>query len=95
MEDAGLALLALAAPVLGLRMLDLFPHARGSAASVQSCVSIVISAAVFGGLVPLLSGSMLTLAEGSVCAALVSFGLWLSARTRVSLAAKDVAKIPP
>lgn len=85
----------LISPVLGLRMLDLFPHARGSAASVQSCVSIVISAAVFGGLVPLLSGSMLTLAEGSVCAALVSFGLWLSARTGVSLAAKDVAKIPP
>ena len=33
----------LAGPVLSLRMLDLFPMARGSAASVQSCVSIAIS----------------------------------------------------
>jgi DHA1 family bicyclomycin/chloramphenicol resistance-like MFS transporter len=57
-------------------MLDLFPHARGSAASVQSCVSIAISALVFGLISPLISGSMLSLAEGSFCSALVAFGLW-------------------
>jgi MFS transporter, DHA1 family, multidrug resistance protein len=66
----------LAGPTLSLRMLDLFPHARGSAASVQSCVSIAISALVFGLISPLLSGSMLSLAEGSFCSALVAFGLW-------------------
>ena len=75
----------LVAPILGLRMLDLFPHARGSAASVQSCVSIVIAAIVFGFLVPLLSNSLLTLAEGSLCAALLAFGLWYCAQHRVSL----------
>jgi MFS transporter, DHA1 family, multidrug resistance protein len=66
----------LAGPTLSLRMLDLFPHARGSAASVQSCVSIAISALVFGVLAPLLSGSMLSLAEGSFCSALLAFLLF-------------------
>ncbi len=76
----------LVSPTLSLRMLDLFPHARGSAASVQSCISIVISAIVFGGLAPLVSGSLLTLSEASFCAALVGFGLWLAAQHRVSSA---------
>jgi len=76
----------LVSPVLGLRMLDLFPQARGSAASVQSCISIVISAMVFGVLVPLVSGSLLTLSEASLCAALSGFGLWRSAQHRVSFA---------
>lgn len=66
----------LAGPTLSLRMLDLFPRARGSAASVQSCVSIAISAAVFGLISPLLSGAMLTLAAGSFVSALTAFGLW-------------------
>src|SRR3569833_956139 len=66
----------LAGPTLSLRMLDLFPHARGSAASVQSCVSIAISALIFGFVAPLLSDSMLSLAIGSFSAALIGFGLW-------------------
>jgi DHA1 family bicyclomycin/chloramphenicol resistance-like MFS transporter len=76
----------LVSPTLSLRMLDLFPRARGSAASVQSCISIVISAVVFGALAPLASGSMLTLAETSLCAALVGFALWRTAQHRVSFA---------
>jgi MFS transporter, DHA1 family, multidrug resistance protein len=76
----------LVSPTLSLRMLDLFPHARGSAASVQSCVSIVISAFVFGLLAPLVSGSLLTLSETSLCAALVGFALWRAAQHRVSFA---------
>jgi DHA1 family bicyclomycin/chloramphenicol resistance-like MFS transporter len=73
----------LVSPTLSLRMLDLFPHARGSAASVQSCISIVISAIVFGGLAPLVSGSLLTLSETSLCAALIGFALWRAAQTRL------------
>jgi len=76
----------LVSPTLSLRMLDLFPKARGSAASVQSCISIVISAVVFGFLAPLASGSMLNLAETSLCAALVGFALWRTAQHRVSFA---------
>jgi MFS transporter, DHA1 family, multidrug resistance protein len=66
----------LVSPVLSLRMLDLFPRARGAAASVQSFVSILISALVFGQLSPLLSGSLLRLAAGSFVAALFAFALW-------------------
>jgi MFS transporter, DHA1 family, multidrug resistance protein len=66
----------LAGPTLSLRMLDLFPNARGSAASVQSCVSIAISALVFGLIAPILSDSMLLLAIGSFSSALIGFGLW-------------------
>jgi DHA1 family bicyclomycin/chloramphenicol resistance-like MFS transporter len=66
----------LAGPSLSLRMLDLFPRARGSAASVQSCVSIAMSAFVFGVLSPLLSGSMLTLSIGSCVSVGIAFGLW-------------------
>ena len=73
-------------PVVSLRMLDLFPRARGSAASVQSSISIVISAIVFGALAPLASGSMLTLSEASLCAALLGFALWRAAQHRVSFA---------
>ena len=74
----------LVSPVLTLRMLDLFPKSRGSAASVQSCISIVISAIVFGALAPLASDSMLTLSEASLCAALIGFALWRAAQHRVS-----------
>jgi MFS transporter, DHA1 family, multidrug resistance protein len=77
----------LAGPTLSLRMLDLFPLARGSAASVQSCVSIAISAIVFGLISPLLSGSMLTLAAGSLLSALIAFGLWHLAQHHLRLAA--------
>jgi DHA1 family bicyclomycin/chloramphenicol resistance-like MFS transporter len=74
----------LAGPTLSLRMLDLFPHARGSAASVQSCVSIAISALVFGLIAPILGVSMLSLAEGSFLASLIGFGLWrLSQRSQL------------
>ena len=74
----------LVSPVVTLRMLDLFPESRGSAASVQSCISIVISAVVFGALAPLASGSMLNLSEASLCAALIGFTLWRVAEHRVS-----------
>jgi MFS transporter, DHA1 family, multidrug resistance protein len=76
----------LVSPTLTLRMLDLFPKARGSAASVQSSVSIVISAVVFGALAPLASGSLLTLSEASLCAALIGYALWRAAQHRVSFA---------
>jgi DHA1 family bicyclomycin/chloramphenicol resistance-like MFS transporter len=82
----------LVGPVLTLRMLDLFPKSRGSAASVQSCVSIVISAIVFGALAPLASDSMLTLSEASLCAALIGFALWRAAQHRVSFVPRPSTK---
>jgi DHA1 family bicyclomycin/chloramphenicol resistance-like MFS transporter len=63
-------------PIFALRMLDLFPDVRGSAASVQSCVMLGIGAVTLGGLVPALSHSMLALALESLSAALLGFGIW-------------------
>jgi hypothetical protein len=53
---------------------------------VQSCISIVISALVFGVLAPLVSGTLLTLSGASLCAALLGFALWRAAQHRVSFA---------
>jgi DHA1 family bicyclomycin/chloramphenicol resistance-like MFS transporter len=63
-------------PIYALRMLDLFPDVRGSAASVQSCVMLGIGAIFIGGLVPTLSHSMLALSLESLLAALAGFGVW-------------------
>jgi len=79
-QQVSLSLIALGAqlagPTLTLRMLDLFPRSRGSAASVQSCVSIAISTLVFGVLSPILSTSMLTLGSGALCSTLIALILW-------------------
>ncbi len=63
-------------PIYALRMLDLFPDVRGSAASVQSCVMLGVGAVFIGGLVPVLSHSMLLLFLQSLLAALTGFCIW-------------------
>jgi DHA1 family bicyclomycin/chloramphenicol resistance-like MFS transporter len=63
-------------PIFFLRMMDLFPEVRGTAASVQSCVMLGIGAIFIGGLVPAISGSMLTLSMGSFLAAFTGFCIW-------------------
>ncbi len=65
-------------PIFALRMLDLFPDVRGSAASVQSCVMLGVGAVFLGALVPAISHSMLALASGSLAAALAGFLIWRS-----------------
>ena len=65
-------------PIFALRMLDLFPDVRGSAASVQSCVMLGVGAVFLGALVPAISHSMLALASGSLVAALVGFFIFRS-----------------
>jgi DHA1 family bicyclomycin/chloramphenicol resistance-like MFS transporter len=66
-------------PIYALRMLDLFPDVRGSAASVQSCVMLGVGAVFLGALVPAISHSMLELAIGSLSAAVIGFLIWRSA----------------
>lgn len=63
-------------PIFALRMLDLFPDVRGSAASVQSCVMLCVGAIFIGGLVPALSHSMLALSLESLLAAFAGFCIW-------------------
>jgi hypothetical protein len=64
-------------PILVLRMLDLFPMSRGSAASVQSCVMLLTGAGCIGLVVPGLAGSLALLAAGSLaCTTVVGCALW-------------------
>jgi MFS transporter, DHA1 family, multidrug resistance protein len=63
-------------PILVLRMLDLFPKSRGSAASVQSCVMLLTGAGCIGLAVPALARSLWLLAAGSLACTLIACGLW-------------------
>lgn len=63
-------------PIYALRMLDMFPDARGSAASVQSCVMLGMAALFLGAVVPALSHSMEALSVGCLAAGLVGFLIW-------------------
>jgi MFS transporter, DHA1 family, multidrug resistance protein len=63
-------------PIYALRMLDLFPEVRGSAASVQSCVMLGVGAIFMGAVVPAISHSMEALSLGALGAALIGFIIW-------------------
>lgn len=67
---------ALAFPVLQLSMLDLFPTRRGAAASMQSCVTLLLNAALAGLIVPAVTRSLLTLALTSAGFAVLAVALW-------------------
>ena len=69
------------APILTLRLLDLFPDTRGAVSSVQAFVAIMIAAATRGIAVPALHGSLLLLALGSLVGAFSGWGLWRMAWT--------------
>lgn len=63
-------------PVLTLRMLDLFPRNRGSAASVQAFVSLIIASVTIGLLVPEVDHSLLELSTVAFLGALMACGFW-------------------
>jgi DHA1 family bicyclomycin/chloramphenicol resistance-like MFS transporter len=65
-------------PIYALRMLDMFPDARGSAASVQSCVMLGVGAVFLGAIVPAISHSMVLLAIGSLISSFIGFLIWRS-----------------
>ena len=75
-------------PIFALRMLDLFPEVRGSAASVQSCVMLGIGALFLGRLVPAISHSMLALSLG-----VVAGGTHRASASGVSSGAKDIDRV--
>ena len=65
-------------PIYALRMLDMFPEVRGSAASVQSCVMLGVGALFLGAIVPAISHSMALLALGALIASMIGFLIWRS-----------------
>jgi len=66
-------------PVLTLRVLDMFPANRGSAASVQTFIQLLVASAIIGFVAPAIHGSMLWLTFGSMVAATVAVFLYFGA----------------
>lgn len=72
---------ALAMPVMTLRALDLFPDARGMAASCQSFLQTLVSASIAAFLAPALWHSRLSLALGmTLMASIGGLMIWLHLR---------------
>jgi DHA1 family bicyclomycin/chloramphenicol resistance-like MFS transporter len=71
-------------PVLTLRMLDLFPAARGTAASAQSFVALLVTAFTLGIVAPNVLSHLEWIAGASLtCASLASLCWYLSRRWHV------------
>lgn len=72
--------MSLAAPILTLLVMDLFPDIRGTVASCQSFTQTMLGAAVSGLIAPFLVHSVLWLALGQLAFALIGMCLWLGGR---------------
>lgn len=68
--------IALAFPIITLAILDMYPHQRGSASSLQAFFGLLVNAAIAGLLSTLLSGSGLALAMGASAFALAGWMFW-------------------
>jgi len=74
---SGLAFgIALVFPILTIALLDLYPHIRGTASSMQAFISLMSNALISGLLVPLVSKTPALMA--GVCCLFVaaSYGVW-------------------
>ncbi|WP_269532140.1 multidrug effflux MFS transporter [Chitinimonas sp. BJYL2] len=72
--------ISLAFPTLTLLLLDLYPHERGTASSLQSFIQLTISALVAGVVSPWLAPQAAGLATGAFCATLIGAACWRLAR---------------
>ncbi len=66
----------LALPPLSLQMLDRFPAVRGSAASMQSFISLLLTTATIAVMAPLLQADLLQLSLGSLVAIVLAAACW-------------------
>ena len=67
---------ATAYPTLQLAMLDLYPRRRGAAASLGMFVQLVLNAVTTAALVPLVTGSVRTLATAALVLVVLGLGSW-------------------
>jgi len=72
--------MSMVAPGATLLALDLFPHIRGTVASVQSFAVTLLGAIVAGVIAPVLSHSALWLAAGQMAFSASALALWLTSR---------------
>ncbi|MGH8082737.1 MAG: multidrug effflux MFS transporter [Lysobacter sp.] len=83
--------IALVFPIVTLSILDMYPHQRGSASSLQAFSGLVVNALLAGVISPLLSDSALHLAIAGSCLTALAWGFW-QWEARVSKAA--CARVP-
>lgn len=72
--------MSMVAPGATLLALDLFPHIRGTVASVQSFAVTLLGAVVAGVIAPVLSHSALWLAAAQMAFSAAALALWLTSR---------------
>ncbi len=68
--------IALVFPIVTLSILDMYPHQRGSASSLQAFAGLVVNALLAGAVSPLLSDSALHLALAGAALTAVAYGFW-------------------
>lgn len=66
-------------PVLTLRILDMFPANRGTAASAQTFIQLLVASTMIGLFVPAIHGALQWLTASSTLAAMLSLLLWNAA----------------
>lgn len=89
---------ALVFPILTLAILDMYPHQRGAASSLQAFGNLIVNAAIAGVLSPLLSHRGLYLALGMAGFALLAWTMWRwEARSsrRLPACPRDAAPLEP
>ena len=89
--------ISLVFPILTLAILDMYPHQRGAASSLQAFTSLILQAMVAGLFSPMLSAHPMHLALGSATATAIGFGFWWweVSRTRMPPDGEPVAAAPP
>ncbi|MEI2428941.1 MULTISPECIES: multidrug effflux MFS transporter [Lysobacter] len=83
--------IALVFPIVTLSILDMYPHQRGSASSLQAFAGLVVNALLAGVISPLLSDSALHLAVAA--SGLTAVG-WLFWRWEAWVSRNRVARVP-
>ena len=82
--------IALVFPIVTLAILDMYPHQRGSASSLQAFVGLLLNVVIAGMLSPMLSHGGLSLALG---AAFFTIAGWLFWRWE-NLATRRTLRVP-
>jgi len=75
-------------PVLALEMIDMYPQARGAAASLQAFIALGMGGVVMGMIAPMLHGDLRVLAWISLGGSLIAWLAWRSAETLRHAAAR-------
>jgi DHA1 family bicyclomycin/chloramphenicol resistance-like MFS transporter len=73
--------MAVAAPMVTLLVMDLYPGLRGLVASCQAFTQTMLAALVAGVVAPLLSPAVVWLAAGQLACAVIGLLLWLTGRS--------------